>query len=134
DNSPSRRPKRCWPHSKAATESRQMETLFDHGLIDANRRRALAGAPADFLLEIVADELSERLAAIERRFERAVELHGHTGAVARALRETGKIGALERIESDPRFAAPGETLTVSPLETVPLEPQSVNLIVSPLSL
>lgn len=111
-----------------------METLFDHALIDTNRRRALAGGPADFLLDIVAQELAERLSVIDRRFERAVELHGHTGAAARAIAATGKVGGLERVESDAHFAAPGEALTVAPLETVPLEPQSANLIVSPLSL
>lgn len=111
-----------------------METLFDHSLIDTNRRRALSAGPADFLLDVVARELAERLSVIDRRFERAVELHGHTGATARAIVETGKIDMLERVESDGRFAAPGEALTVSPLETVPLAPQSTNLVVSPLSL
>ncbi|MCJ8056224.1 class I SAM-dependent methyltransferase [Shinella curvata] len=111
-----------------------METLFDHSLIDINRRRALSAGPADFLLDVVARELAERLSVIDRRFERAVELHGHTGATARAIAGTGKIDILERVESDEGFAAPGEALTVSPLETVPLAPQSVNLLVSPLSL
>ncbi len=111
-----------------------METLFDHRLIDTNRRRALSAGPADFLLEVVAGELAERLSVVERRFERAIELHGHTGLVARALTATGKIDHMERVESDRIFAAPDETLTVSPLETVPVEPQSANLIVSPLAL
>ena len=111
-----------------------METLFDQALIDTNRLRALSGGPADFLLDVAARELAERLGVIERHFDRAVELHGHTGAAARAIAATGKVGTIERVESDPRFAGPGETVTVAPLETVPLEPQSVNLIVSPLSL
>ena len=111
-----------------------METLFDQTLIDTNRLRALREGPADFLLDLVARELAERLGVIERHFERAVELHGHTGAAARAIAATGKVGSIERVESDPRLAGPGETVILSPLETVPLEPQSVNLIVSPLSL
>jgi SAM-dependent methyltransferase len=111
-----------------------METLFDHALIDRNRRRALEAGPAPFLLDVVAREMAERLSVIDRRFEKAVELHGHSGAVARAIAETGKVDEIERVESDARFGAPGETLTVSPLETVPLAPQSANLIVSPLAL
>jgi SAM-dependent methyltransferase len=111
-----------------------METLFDHALIDRNRRRALEAGPAPFLLDVVAREMAERLSVIDRRFEKAVELHGHSGAVARAIAETGKVDAIERVESDARFGVPGETLTVSPLETVPLAPQSVNLILSPLAL
>lgn len=110
-----------------------METLFDHALIDTNRLRALRSGPADFLLDIVAEELAERLSVIDRRFEKAVELHGHTGAVARAIAGTGKVDAIERVESDQRFSA-GEQVTLAALETVPLEPQSVNLIVSPLAL
>ena len=92
-----------------------METLFDHALIDTNRRRALKGGPAGFLLDVVARELAERLGVIERRFEHAVELHGHTGAAARAIAATGKVDVMERVESDARFAAPGETVTISPL-------------------
>ena len=111
-----------------------METLFDHAQIDMNRRRALRAGPADFLLDVVARELAERLSVIERRFERGVELHGHTGAVARAIAETGKVDIIERVESDRHFAALGEAVTVAPLETVPIAPQSANLIVSPLSL
>ena len=111
-----------------------MEMLFDHALIDANRLRALRSGPADFLLDVVAQELGERLSVVDRRFERAVELHGHTGAVARAIAGTGRVDAIERVESDDRFANSGERMTVSPLETVPLEPQSANLIVSPLAL
>ncbi|MCJ8149844.1 methyltransferase domain-containing protein [Shinella sedimenti] len=111
-----------------------METLFDHALIDTNRLRALRSGPADFLLDIVAEEFAERLSVIDRRFEKAVELHGHTGAVARAIAGTGKVDAIERVESDRRFSAAGEPVTVSALETVPLAPQSVNLIVSPLAL
>ncbi|WP_440983796.1 methyltransferase domain-containing protein [Shinella sumterensis] len=110
-----------------------METLFDNALIDTNRLRALRSGPADFLLDIVAEELAERLSVIDRRFEKAVELHGHTGAVARAIAGTGKVDAIERVESDRRFSA-GEPVTLAALETVPLEPQSVNLIVSPLAL
>ncbi|WP_312417907.1 methyltransferase domain-containing protein [Shinella sp.] len=111
-----------------------METLFDHALIDTNRLRALRSGPADFLLDIVAEEFAERLSVIDRRFEKAVELHGHTGAVARAIAGTGKVDAIERVESDRLFSAAGEPVTVSALETVPLAPQSVNLIVSPLAL
>ena len=96
-----------------------METLFDQALIDTNRLRALNGGPADFLLDVAARELAERLGVIERHFDRAVELHGHTGAAARAIAATGKVGTIERVESDPRFAGPGETVTVAPLETVP---------------
>ncbi|MCF3642204.1 methyltransferase domain-containing protein [Rhizobium sp. TRM95111] len=112
-----------------------MDEIFDQDLITRNRLRALKGAqPADFLLEIAARELSERLDVVDRRFERAVELHGHTGLAARALLATGKVDGVQRVEADARFSAGSEAVTVSPMEIVPLDEGSVNLVVSPLSL
>lgn len=109
-----------------------MERLFDDRLIAANRRRALSGTTegADFLLEIAAREIAERLSLVQRHFEDAVELHGATGLVARAALATGKIDRLERIEVAPAE----EEVREAAWETVPVEPQSVNLVLSPLSL
>jgi SAM-dependent methyltransferase len=78
--------------------------------------------------------MAERLTVVERTFETAVELHGATGAAARAALATGKIGTMIRIESQKAYAGPGETLIEAPLEDVPLEQQSANLILAPLSL
>lgn len=113
-----------------------MERLFDDRLIAANRRRALSAMTegADFLLEIAAGEIADRLSLVERRFEDAVELHGATGLTARAALATGKIDRLERIEVAPDLNAGAESVREAAWETVPLEPQSVNLVLSPLSL
>ncbi|MBD9374960.1 methyltransferase domain-containing protein [Rhizobium sp. ARZ01] len=113
-----------------------MEAIFDQALVEQNRLRTLnaATAPADFLLKLAADELSERLGVIERRFDEAVEIHGYTGIVAEALQRTGKIGHISRIETDPTFAKAGDTFMSAPFERLPLEPASINLAVSPLSL
>lgn len=113
-----------------------MDILFDQPLIEANRIRALAqsGSKADFLLGIAAQELGERLAVVERRFEVAVELHGATGLAARECLATGKIDTLTRVESNAAFSAPGEKLSVAPLEKPALEDASVNLVISPLAL
>lgn len=112
-----------------------MDIVFDQPLVEARRLRALKAGDekAQFLLDIVAEDLAERLAVVERRFETAVELHGYTGVTARALMATGKIGTLTRVETDSAFGGSGE-LTVAPLETVPVPPASANLVVSPLSL
>jgi SAM-dependent methyltransferase len=113
-----------------------MEILFDEQLVSARRRRAIAAqdSNAAFLLDIAGRELADRLAVVERQFETAVELHGGTGIAAREALATGKIGTLSRIETDAAFAKPGDTFTAAPLEDVPLEPDSVNLVLSPLSL
>lgn len=112
-----------------------MNEIFDEALIARNRSRARAqkAEGADFLLELTARELADRLSIVERRFDRAIELFGGTGETAKAALATGKIGDLERIETDAALLenAAGST---SNFESVPLEPQSVNLILSPLSL
>ncbi|TCQ21912.1 class I SAM-dependent methyltransferase [Rhizobium sp. PP-CC-3G-465] len=112
-----------------------MDIVFDQPLVEARRLRALKAGDekAQFLLDIVAEDLAERLTVVERRFETAVELHGYTGVTARALMATGKIGTLTRIETDNAFGGT-EGVTVAPLETVPVAPASANLVVSPLSL
>ncbi|MBD8688631.1 MULTISPECIES: methyltransferase domain-containing protein [unclassified Rhizobium] len=113
-----------------------MDIVFDTGLIEKNRMRAWRSRDdkAAFLLDITAEELADRIAIIERHFDNAVELHGATGITAKRLLETGKVGSVNRVEIDAAFADGNEPLLVAPIEHVPLEPQSQNLVVSPLSL
>ncbi|MBP2550138.1 SAM-dependent methyltransferase [Neorhizobium galegae] len=113
-----------------------MDILFDLPLVTARRERAIARAVAggDFLLDIAANELAERVGVVERHFEEAVELHGGGGNAARAALKTGKIGHLTRIETSAAFAGPGEDISPAALEDMPLADQSVNLVLSPLSL
>lgn len=113
-----------------------MDIVFDTGLIEKNRMRAWRARDdkAAFLLDLAAEELADRIAIIERHFDNAVELHGATGITARRLLETGKVGSVSRVEIDAAFAASDEPLLVAPIEHLPLEPQSQNLVVSPLSL
>jgi SAM-dependent methyltransferase len=113
-----------------------MEHLFDQALISEHREQAAKRAKPDagFLLDIVAAELAERLAVVERQFDQAVELHGADGRAAVACLETGRITNLRRVETSDAFAKPGETITNAPIEHLPLQEQSVNLLLSPLAL
>ncbi|MFN7012127.1 MAG: methyltransferase domain-containing protein [Allorhizobium sp.] len=113
-----------------------MERIFDQDLVTANRLRARRRLEAggDFLLAIAAREMAERLALVERRFDEAVELHGATGLAAREALTTGKIGTLKRVETHAEFFEGDAAGIEAPFETVPLEPQSVNLVLSPLAL
>ncbi|OWV89990.1 methyltransferase domain-containing protein [Rhizobium sp. R693] len=113
-----------------------MDMIFDQARIAANRHRALRNhdPKAAFLLDIAAEELGERLAVVERTFEQAVELHGATGAAAHAAVATGKIGQLTRVESERTYVKADEPFVEAALEEVPLEPQSANLVLAPLSL
>lgn len=79
--------------------------IFDRDLLLSFRRRAFARAEpgADFLLQRIADDLADRLDAVERRFPVAVDLAGHTGAAAAAIARSGKADLIVRIERDRDF-------------------------------
>lgn len=113
-----------------------MEIVFDQSLVEANRRRALktGDTGAAFLLDLAAQELADRLSVVERRFDRALELHGYTGITAQRIIETGKVGSIDRIETDAGFQDGAPLLALAPLDEVPVEAGSCNLVVSPLSL
>ncbi|WP_099867949.1 methyltransferase domain-containing protein [Pararhizobium haloflavum] len=110
--------------------------LFDEARIAVNRLRAARRFEpgADFLLDIVSRELAERLEAVERHFPVAAELHGYSGLVADALRKGGKVDTIMRIETSRELLAGAEGSMVASLEHVPLAPESLDLVVSPLSL
>ncbi len=62
--------------------------IFDRPLLRARQKRARAIRPATFLLDRVAGELGERLSAVLRQFDVAVDLGTPTDAVRRrACRE-----------------------------------------------
>ncbi|AXV16454.1 SAM-dependent methyltransferase [Neorhizobium sp. SOG26] len=113
-----------------------MDVIFDEKLIQARRKKAYLARDekAGFLLEIASQELADRLAVVERHFDVAVELHGGSGVTATEATATGKIGSIRRIETDEIYARPGEQIEVAGLEEIPLEPASVNLVLSPLAL
>lgn len=82
----------------------------------------------------VAEDLGERLAAVSRTFEIAVDLGGHTGHVARMLQTSGKAKTVLRGDlwcPDPAQSAPDFVFDDA---IVPLKDQSAGLIVSALSL
>ena len=112
-----------------------MQPIFDAGLVIARKRRALAGAipGADFLMRRAAEDLSERLSAVERRFAAGAALFCVTPDAARVMAQSGKVGRVLRVEADPAFLASGEGIVAEPGH-VPLEPESIDLAVSLLSL
>ncbi|MCG7504611.1 methyltransferase domain-containing protein [Mesorhizobium retamae] len=112
-----------------------MQPLFDTALWLARKRRALARSVqgADFLAQRVADDLADRLAAVERRFSRAATLFCQTTHAAEILASSNKVGEIFRVEADPAFLADGAGM-IAESETVPFEPGSLDLVVSLLAL
>ncbi|CAH2408048.1 methyltransferase domain-containing protein [Mesorhizobium ventifaucium] len=117
-----------------------MQPIVDTSLWLAHKRRALAypTAGADFLMRRAAEELTDRLGAVERKFDRAAVLFCQTPAAVDVLATSGKVTDIVRVEADAAFLGDGAggdaAGLVAPLETVPFEPESLDLAVSLLSL
>ena len=71
--------------------------------------------------------------AVERRFGKAAALFCQTSAATRVLADSGKVADIVRVETDDAFLA-GAAGIVAPAETVPFEAESLDLVVSLLSL
>ena len=109
--------------------------VFDRSLLRTRRRRAVAGGAEDFLLERAADEMAERLAVVLRQFDLAVDLGTPGDALARSLAGTPKIGTLIAAEPDPHLRlAPPALAVAAEAEALPFSPESLDLVVSALSL
>ena len=104
--------------------------IFDTALARRRLARA-AGQPADFLLARVADDIAERLGAVQRSFARIADIGTPGPALAQAL-------ALAYPEAQVARVTPGEDggpCTVrGDLERLPLAPASLDLAVSALAL
>ena len=110
--------------------------IFDRDLLLAFRRRAFwqAAPGADFLLRRAAEDLEDRLDAVERRFSVAVDLAGHTGLAAQAIARSGKADMILRVEHDAAFLKGPFPAVVGDEEMLPLKPGSADLIVSLMAL
>ena len=74
--------------------------IFDRALLKARRQRALAQGAETFLLDRVASDIAERLSAVMRKFERAVDIGTPTDAVRRVLVGAGSVPAIEAAAFD----------------------------------
>ena len=111
------------------------EQIIDTDLIVGRKRRAVgrAVAGADFLMQRAAEDLAERLATVGRRFSRAAALFSVTPAARDVAIASGKVDEAVRVEADTAFLG-GEPGIVAAPGHVPLDPESIDLAVSLLSL
>jgi len=94
--------------------------LFDRALLRARQDRALRLAPATFLLDRVAEEMAERLHAVLREFTSAADVGTPGDQVHNAL--AGRLNQFARVD-----------LPEQESEPLPLQPQSLDLVVSALA-
>lgn len=106
--------------------------LFDRALLAARRARARARPRegADFLLARAVDDLADRLIPVLRRFPLAVDLGLAAGPAAATIRRLGKADEVRVAALDD---GPGVDLVVDE-EALPFPPESLDLVVSLLSL
>jgi SAM-dependent methyltransferase len=109
--------------------------IFDRALIRRRRQRAGVLGLATFLLDRVAEDLAERLAAVLRRFDLAVDLGTPGAAVGTALARLGSVGTIVTAAA---IAQPGATgaarFVAADEEALPFRDGSLDLVVSALAL
>jgi NADH dehydrogenase [ubiquinone] 1 alpha subcomplex assembly factor 5 len=110
--------------------------IFDRRLLVARRNRlADRAADHDFLLARVADDLMERVSAINRRFPVALNLGAHHGLLGRRLRRVPGVEMVVDMEPAARLLAQCEGPRVqADEEALPFADQSLDLVVSGLAL
>src|SRR5262252_5118794 len=109
-------------------------SIFDRQLLRARQARARKLGPATFLLDRTASELGERLSAVLRQFNIAVDLGTPTDAVRRVLAASEKVGTIVAT-SVHLLAGDCPFLRVAAdEEALPFANASVDLVVSALAL
>ena len=106
--------------------------IFDRSLLRRRRRRAQRLGPSTFLLDRVAEDVAERLAAVLRQFDIAVDLGTPGDAVRRALNASGKIGGI--IAANVTVAGNDAPAIAADEEALPFRDGALDLVVSALSL
>ena len=108
--------------------------IFDRTLHARRRARAAAGfGDYSFLKQAAAEDIALRLEAVNRRFDRALDLGAHDGTLARVLKADplvgNRIGEIVSADLSPAFGH-----QTADEEALPFQEQSFDLIVSALSL
>jgi SAM-dependent methyltransferase len=111
--------------------------IFDRSLIRARRCRAQVLGQATILLDRVAEDFAERLGAVLRRFDLAVDLGTPGVALSDALARLGSVGTIVAADAVARGALPpGEKVSriAADEEALPFRDASLDLVVSALAL
>ena len=108
--------------------------IFDRALLLRRQARALQAGCAAFLMERVADDLRERLAAVLRRFDRAAVFGTLPALLRGAVDAAGNVGTVITVDRLPHSAAPGALHVRADEEALPFAAGALDLVVSALGL
>jgi len=120
--------------SIAVTDPADVPHIFERALVRARRTRAAAlSSRADlFLVERMAGDICDRLAAVERQFHRAV-IHGGRASLFRdaLAREPAASSRIENlIQSDVAAVLAGPGGVVADADALPFRAESLSLFIS----
>jgi SAM-dependent methyltransferase len=109
--------------------------IFDRRLFSIRRARLIRqSACADFLLDHVAAEIGDRLAATNREFENGIAYNACGGALAEAIRACGKVRFVVPADAAPGMGGrPGPSLVYDE-EAAPFAGERLGLVASALTL
>jgi SAM-dependent methyltransferase len=108
--------------------------LFDRKLLLARRLRARREGAETFLLDATAADLVERLSAVKRRFTLALDLGTPGEPLAAALRQSGQVDGIIAGEPLAALRADRAPRVVADEEAIPFGNETLDLVVSALSL
>jgi SAM-dependent methyltransferase len=108
--------------------------IFDRPLLRARQKRARAIRPATFLLDRVAGELGERLSAVLRQFDIAVDLGTPTDVVRQLLAASGKVTTIVAAEFSAIELDNPYLRVAADEEALPFADSSLDLVTSALAL
>jgi SAM-dependent methyltransferase len=114
----------------------QVQALFERPLLAQRHWRARALGPVTFLLDRVAEDMAERLAAVRRTFDVVVDLGTPTDAVRRAILAAGAVGRVIAAAPNAAAAQPDArtSVIVADEERLPFRDASLDLVMSGLAL
>ncbi|WP_455474402.1 methyltransferase domain-containing protein [Bartonella sp. B30(2025)] len=110
--------------------------IFDYDRIEQYRKRAfqIAKKGHDFLLSYMAEDLYRRLSTVNRLFTLGLDLHSHTDLAIKSLIKSGKVCAIEQVETDTLYQRQGTKFHLRHREVLDFPQHYCDLIVSLLSL
>ena len=113
-----------------------VQHIFDRRLLVRRRDRVATGAAQhDFLLARVTDDLTERLAAVNRRFPMVANVGAYHGLLGRRVRQMPGVAVVTDVEGAGRLLAQCDGPRVqADEEALPFADQSLDLVVSGLAL
>jgi SAM-dependent methyltransferase len=109
--------------------------LFDRSLLRTRRLRAGEGATANFLLDRAAEDVADRLQAVNRRFSQALDLGTPGDALLQSIRATGRVETFVACEPFVGMRESESALrVVGDEEALPFASETFDLVVSAMAL